>query len=45
MLISQDDRLSFEKSKPGRRAVSLPKERFLGADSLKNIPKGLLRQT
>jgi glycine dehydrogenase subunit 2 len=44
MLISQDDRLSFEKSKPGRRAVSLPPVRFSG-DPLKNIPKGLLRQT
>lgn len=45
MLISQDDRLSFEKSKPGRRAVYLPKERFSDADPLKNIPKDLLRQT
>ena len=45
MLISQDDRLSFEKSKPGRRAVSLPKERFSGVDSPKSIPRNLLRQT
>jgi glycine dehydrogenase subunit 2 len=45
MLISMDDRLSFEKSKSGRRAVSLPKERFLAADALKDIPKNLLRQT
>jgi glycine dehydrogenase subunit 2 len=45
MLISQDDRLSFEKSKPGRRAVSFPKERCSGEDPFKNIPKNLLRQT
>jgi len=41
MLISQDDRLSFEKSKPGRRAISFPKERLSGADPLKNLPQGL----
>lgn len=45
MLISQDDRLSFEKSRPGRRAVNLPATRFSGEDPLKRIPKGLLRQT
>jgi glycine dehydrogenase subunit 2 len=45
MLISQDDRLSFEKSKPGRRAVRLPESRFSPNDALKSIPKGLLRQT
>jgi glycine dehydrogenase subunit 2 len=44
MLISQDDRLSFEKSKPGRRAVSLSKERFSDEDPLKDIPGRLLRQ-
>ena len=45
MLISPDDRLSFEKSKPGRRAVRLPAERFCSEDPLKSIPQGLLRQT
>ena len=45
MLISQDDRLSFEKSKPGRRAVCFPRARFSTEDPLKSIPKGLLRQT
>ncbi len=45
MLISQDDRLSFEKSKPGRRAVTLPKSRFSEAAPQKSLPKGLLRQT
>ncbi len=45
MLISQDDRLSFEKSKPGRRAVRLPAERFSAEKPLTGIPKGLLRQT
>ena len=44
MLISQDDRLSFEKSKPGRRAVRLPASRF-SKDARKSIPEGLLRQT
>ena len=45
MLISQDDRLSFEKSKPGRRAVRLPEGRFLQGGPEKHIPKGMLRQT
>jgi len=45
MLISQDDRLSFEKSKPGRRAVRLSEARFSQEDPRKNIPAGLLRQT
>ena len=44
MLISLDDRLSFEKSKPGRRAVRLPEVRFSQQDPLQSIPKGLLRQ-
>lgn len=44
MLISQDDRLSFEKSKPGRRGVILPKGRLCGSDPLKNIPAHLKRQ-
>ena len=45
MLISPDDRLSFEKSKPGRRAVSFSQERFCAAGAIKNIPQTLLRQT
>jgi len=45
MLISQDDRLSFEKSKSGRRAAILPAARLSEADPRKNIPSGLLRQT
>lgn len=45
MLISQDDRLSFEKSVPGRRGVILPKERFCENDPFKNIPPHLKRQT
>ena len=45
MLISQDDRLSFEKSKPGRRAVRLPEARFSRKNPQTHIPKGLLRQT
>ncbi len=40
MLISQDDRLSFEKSKPGRRAVSFPEERFSGEDPAQKPPEG-----
>jgi len=45
MLISQDDRLSFEKSKPGRRAVRFSEARFSSENPLQSIPKGLLRQT
>ena len=45
MLISQDDRLSFEKSKPGRRAVRLPESRLFSKEPRKGIPQGLLRQT
>lgn len=44
MLISRDDRLSFEKSKTGRRGVTLPKERFCTADPTQTVPKHLLRQ-
>jgi glycine dehydrogenase subunit 2 len=45
MLISQDDRLSFEKSKPGRKGVTLPSARFSGESPAKCVPSGLLRQT
>ena len=45
MLISQDDRLSFEKSKIGRRAVRLPESRFSDQKPHDVIPQGLLRQT
>ena len=45
MLISMDDRLSFEKSKPGRRAVNFSTERFFDGNPAQVIPKGLQRQT
>ncbi len=45
MLISLDDRLSFEKSKPGRRGVTLPRDRFCSKDPLREVPKHLLRQS
>lgn len=45
MLISQDDRLSFEKSKPGRRGVLLPKARFCKDDPLQKMSKHFMRQT
>ncbi len=44
MLISRNDRLSFEKSSPGRRGVDLPNARFCDEDPLKKIPHGLRRQ-
>lgn len=44
MLISQDDRLSFEKSKSGRQGVMLPRERFCTGDPLQKIPARLKRQ-
>ncbi|HOW87560.1 MAG TPA: aminomethyl-transferring glycine dehydrogenase subunit GcvPB [Candidatus Omnitrophota bacterium] len=44
-MISQDDRLSFEKSKSGRRAVTLPSARFSGESPTKAVSSGLLRQT
>ena len=40
MLISRDDRLSFEKSNPGRRCVTMPKERLAKA----SVPAGLARR-
>lgn len=44
MLIIHDDRLSFEKSKPGRRAVPLPADRFCDQGALTQIPQHLKRQ-
>ncbi|OQA57433.1 MAG: putative glycine dehydrogenase (decarboxylating) subunit 2 [Candidatus Omnitrophica bacterium ADurb.Bin277] len=41
MLISRDDRLSFEKSSPGRRGVILPREKFSRAEP----PAALRRQS
>lgn len=44
MLISPDDRLSFEKSRPGREGVVLPRERFCAEDPVKKIASHLKRQ-
>ncbi|MDD5670446.1 MAG: aminomethyl-transferring glycine dehydrogenase subunit GcvPB, partial [Candidatus Omnitrophica bacterium] len=44
MLISNDDRLSFEKSSPGRLGVSLPKERYAKTKAVSGVPKNLGRQ-
>lgn len=43
MLISKDDRLSFEKSSPGRQGAALPKERCMPS-STRHVPDNLLRQ-
>ncbi len=45
MLISTDDRLSFEKSKSGRVAVNFSSEKFFLKDCEESIPPQLLRQT
>ncbi len=44
MLISKDDRLSFEKSKPGRRGARLPKQRLLESNALDLVPPSLKRK-
>ena len=44
MLISSDNKLSFEKSRAGRKGVSLPKDRFCENPPLNNIPTSLKRQ-
>lgn len=44
MLISQDNRLSFEKSKAGRRGVSMPRERVCSQDPIQGIPPHMRRQ-
>jgi glycine dehydrogenase subunit 2 len=44
MLISRDSRLSFEKSRPGRRGAGAPGERLLGQKTEEMIPRGLLRK-
>lgn len=45
MLIIHDDRLSFEKSQPGRRAVTFSGARLFGKDPLAQVSKTLKRQT
>lgn len=42
MLISNDARLSFEKSRPGRRGALLPTDRFAGTQAA--LPKHLARR-
>jgi len=44
MLILEDDRLSFEKSRPGRRGTRLPAARFSAANPLGQIPEGFRRK-
>ena len=41
MLISNDARLSFEKSRAGRRGATLPKDRLAGSNA--SLPKHLMR--
>ncbi|MCM8776467.1 MAG: aminomethyl-transferring glycine dehydrogenase subunit GcvPB, partial [Candidatus Omnitrophica bacterium] len=43
MLISNDSRLSFEKSRPGRCGISLPPQ-ILGADKDEGFLPGSLRR-
>ncbi|MBN1688234.1 MAG: aminomethyl-transferring glycine dehydrogenase subunit GcvPB [Candidatus Omnitrophica bacterium] len=43
-MISQDSRLSFEKSKPGRQGVKLPRARCFKKDVLSRLPEGLKRK-
>lgn len=45
MLISKDDRLSFEKSRPGRKGASLPKSRCLKKKAVDSIPENLIRKS
>ena len=44
MLISEDDRLSFEKSRPGRRGTKLPASRFCSRKPLEQISQELRRK-
>jgi glycine dehydrogenase subunit 2 len=44
MLISDDSRLSFEKSSPGRRGVVLPQTRISGKKLQAMLPEELLRK-
>lgn len=44
MLISKDNRLSFEKTKSGRRGVHLPSKRILSKSPLEKIPDHLRRK-
>ncbi len=44
MLIDSDSKLSFEKSRPGRKGTRLPKDRCL-KDPLKLLPDSLRRRT
>lgn len=44
MLISQDSRLSFEKSRAGREGVSLPAEQCSKINAVEGLPEQLLRK-
>jgi glycine dehydrogenase subunit 2 len=44
MLISGDSRLSFEKSRPGRKGASLPSARYSKTSAANHLPQGLLRK-
>ncbi len=44
MLINKDDRLSFEKSRPGRKGVTLPSSRFSGKKPETAMAESLLRK-
>ncbi|MBI3317210.1 MAG: aminomethyl-transferring glycine dehydrogenase subunit GcvPB [Candidatus Omnitrophica bacterium] len=44
-MISKDDRLSFEKSRPGRKGASLPQSRCLKKKAVDTIPDNLLRKS
>ncbi len=44
MLIDPESRLSFEKSRSGRRGTQFPKERLSGKEASKLLPAALLRK-
>ena len=44
MLISEDSRLSFEKSRPGRRGAKLPVSRCLDTKPLEAVPEAFRRK-
>lgn len=45
MLIDSDSKLSFEKSRPGRRGTRLPKSRLLKKSAAEMLPERLRRKT
>ncbi len=45
MLISKDDRLSFEKSSPGRCGISLDTRRLLSGNASEKLPAHMRRQS